>query len=188
MATHDETPPPPGQVILLSGPVGAGKTAVARELVPRLPGRVAAIEGDRFWPFIARSDRSRREDFHLVVRSMTAAAVPFARAGFTVLLDFSTPPQTLPVVRRILKELPLAYVALVPALDVCASRAAARAQGPIADYDERYAEFHALFDKVPDGHLAAEGTDAAATAELIAQDLVAGWYHVHDEPPPGARS
>ena len=181
MAQLDDAPPPPlGLVILLSGPVAAGKTTVARALVPRLPGRVAAIEGDRFWPFIVRSERSRREDFHLVVRAMTAAAVPFARAGFTVLLDFSTPPQYLPVVRKILKDLPLAYVALVPALDVCASRAAARAQGAVADYGPAQAEFHALFDKVPAGHLAAEGADAAATAELIAQDLATGWYHLRD--------
>jgi chloramphenicol 3-O-phosphotransferase len=180
MTELGEAAPPAGQVILLAGPVGAGKTAVARELLPRLTGRVASIEGDRFWSFIVRSGRSRREDFHLVARSAIAASIPFARAGFTVLVDFSTPPQYLSVARKILKDLPLAYVALVPSLATCASRAAARADDPIADYGDARAEFHALFDKVPEGHLAAEGADAATTAELIAQDLATGWYHVRD--------
>jgi adenylylsulfate kinase-like enzyme len=116
MTELSEAAPPAGQVILLAGPVGAGKTAVARELLPRLTGRVASIEGDRFWSFIVRSGRSRREDFHLVARSAIAASIPFARAGFTVLVDFSTPPQYLSVARKILKDLPLAYVALVPPL------------------------------------------------------------------------
>jgi chloramphenicol 3-O-phosphotransferase len=178
----DSAPPPPreGRLVLLSGPVAAGKTTVARALAPLLPGRVAAIEGARFWQFIAGSDRSRREDFHVVVRSMAGAAVPFAQAGFTVLLDFSMPPQYLPIARRIAKEVPIDYVAIVPPLEACAARAAARPDGAVADYDRRHADFHALFAAVPPTHVAAEGPDAAATAALIAQDLAAGWYRLGD--------
>jgi uridine kinase len=39
-------------VIFLSGPIGAGKTAVARELLHLLPAPLSYIEGDVFWSFI----------------------------------------------------------------------------------------------------------------------------------------
>ena len=37
-----------GTVIMLSGPVGAGKTTVARELIAIMPGPLSYIEGDAF--------------------------------------------------------------------------------------------------------------------------------------------
>jgi chloramphenicol 3-O-phosphotransferase len=40
--------------ILLSGPVGAGKTTVAKELIATSQGPTAHIEGDKFWAFTAR--------------------------------------------------------------------------------------------------------------------------------------
>ena len=80
-------------VIFLSGPIGAGKTAVAQELLPFLPEPLSYIEGDTFWSFIAKAgERGLRDNFSVLVRSMTAAAVPFARSGFQVLIDFSIPP------------------------------------------------------------------------------------------------
>ena len=86
-----------GKVIILSGPVGAGKTTVARELLKLLPGEVSYIEGDTFWSFIAKTEtRDRRANFRTIMRSMTAATIPFARSGFDVLLDFSVPPDFLP--------------------------------------------------------------------------------------------
>ncbi len=41
-------------VVMLSGPIGAGKTTVARELVDIWPGPLAYIEGDRFWSFLVK--------------------------------------------------------------------------------------------------------------------------------------
>jgi uridine kinase len=79
---------------MLSGPIGAGKTTVARELIPMLRGQISYIEGDTFWSFIAKTgNQDRREDFRVIMRAMTAAALPFARSGYDVLLDFSIPPQ-----------------------------------------------------------------------------------------------
>jgi uridine kinase len=67
-------------VIFLSGPIGAGKTAVAQELLPLLRGPLCCIEGDTFWSFIKNEgEREGRDSFPVLVRSMTAAAIPFAR-------------------------------------------------------------------------------------------------------------
>lgn len=80
-------------IIFLSGPIGAGKTAVAKALLPLLPAPLSYIEGDMFWSFINKGgERGLRDNFPVLVRSMTAAAVPFARSGFRVLIDFSIPP------------------------------------------------------------------------------------------------
>lgn len=94
-------------VIFLSGPIGAGKTAVAQKLLHFLPAPLSCIEGDIFWSFIRKEgERGLRDNFPVLVRSMTAAAVPLARSGFGVLIDFSIPPAYVDTARKILKELP----------------------------------------------------------------------------------
>jgi chloramphenicol 3-O-phosphotransferase len=124
-----------GAVIMLSGPIGAGKTTVARELLALLPEPISYIEGDTFWSFIAKGEKkNRRENFSIIMRAMTAAASPFARSGYDVLLDFSFPPEFLPTARKILKEVPIDFVALRPSLEVCEARASRRREGKIADY------------------------------------------------------
>jgi Mg-chelatase subunit ChlI len=163
---------------MLSGPVGAGKTRVARELIALLPGPLTCIEGDTFWPFIAKAEtRSAREIFPVLMRAMTAAALPFARSGFDVLLDFSIPPNFLDTARKILKEVPLDFVVLRPSVAVCEARAAGRAEGKIADYAP-YREFYALFDGAERYTISDDEADAAALAARIRERLSAGKFRV----------
>jgi len=167
-----------GRVIMLSGPVAAGKSTVARCLLPLLPGPLAYLEGDAFWSFIAKSEaRSRRENFPVIMRAMTAAAVPFARSGFDVLLDFSIPPEFLPTARKILKEIPLDFVVLLPAAVVCERRAAERAEGKIRDYAP-YRSFYALFEGADRYTISDDAADAAALAIRILDRLAAGQFRV----------
>lgn len=41
-------------VIFLSGPIGAGKTAAAQELLQLLPAPLSYIEGNTFWSFMRK--------------------------------------------------------------------------------------------------------------------------------------
>jgi adenylylsulfate kinase-like enzyme len=156
-----------GRVIMLSGPIGSGKTTVARLLLPLLPTPTSYIEGDMFWAYIANGGvRTKRENFHTIMRSMTAAALPFARSGFTVLLDFSTPPHFLRTVRAILRDIPFDYAVIRPSIQTCAYRAAGRSEGTIDDY-EPYRHFYSLF----------EGVQGAICDDLATPEEVA--HHVH---------
>ena len=135
-------------IIILSGPVGAGKSTVACELMTLLPGPVSYIEGDKFWDFIPKDSprKNRIKNFKIVMMAMTAAAMPLAMADYDVILDFSIPPWFLDTARRMLKvkKIPFDYVVVCPSETVCAQRAAARLKGKISDYTP-YHELYTCF-------------------------------------------
>ena len=134
-------------VIFLSGPIGAGKTTVAHELLRLLSAPLSYIEGDVFWSFIKQSgERGLRDNFPVLVRSMTAAAAPLARSEFQVVIDFSIPPAFIDTARKILKEIPFDFVLLRPSLDMCVKRASSRKIGAITD-QARIKNFYTLFEE-----------------------------------------
>jgi adenylylsulfate kinase-like enzyme len=165
-------------VIFLSGPIGAGKTAVAQELVQLLPAPLSYIEGDTFWSFINKGgERDIRDNFPVLVRSMTAAAIPFARSGFRVLIDFSIPPSYVETARKILKEVPFDFVLLRPSLQVCVERAASREIGAITEYD-RLKNFYSRFEDTNIQPICDDGADPASLARRIAEGLDQGRFRV----------
>jgi len=167
-------------ITLLSGPVGAGKSTVARELVALSPGPTAYIEGDTFWSFIARGAAIPiAKNFKMIMTSMTAAALPYALYGYEVILDFSIPPWFLDTARRIVegKQLPLNYVVLRPSEAVCAARAAGRTEGVIADYAP-YRDLYLSFDGAERHMIQDDTSDAAAVAQRIREGLDAGVFRV----------
>ena len=167
-----------GRVVVLSGPVAAGKTTVARLLLPLLAGQWAYLEGDKFWSFIAHAgSRSPRENFPVIMRSMTAAAIPFARSGFDVLLDFSIPPDFLPSARKILKEIPLEFVSLRPSVELCARRAAGRPEGKIDDYGP-YRSFYELFENTDTAVISDDEAPAETLAARIREGLAGGQFRI----------
>jgi hypothetical protein len=165
-------------VIFLTGPIGAGKTTVAQELLQLIPTPLSYIEGDTFWSFIRNGgDRTLRQNFSVLVSSMMAAAIPFARSGFQVLIDFSIPPAYLDTARKILKEIPFDFVLLRPSLPVCVHRAATREKGAITESD-RVKNFYTLFEGGPSEPICDDTAAPASLAQRIAEGLNQGRFRV----------
>lgn len=160
-------------LIILSGPIGAGKTTVAHELIKMLPRPTIYMEGDVFWQFIAKG--SPREDephhFKMTIIAMLAAAVQYGRYDYDVLVDFSIPPGFLEAALKMAtkRDLQLQYVVLRPPEDVCAARAVSRSEGVI----EHYEKYHALYISFDE---AQKYTIPDATSEpvVIAENVQAG--------------
>jgi len=167
-------------LVIISGPIGAGKTTVARELVASSPPPVAYIEGDKFWFFIAKGAGRRREkDFKMIMTAITAAALPYALYGYEVILDFSIPPWFLETAQRVVKakDLSLDYVVLRPSETVCATRAASRAEGTIADYTA-YRELYSSFDGAERYTIRDDTADPSSVAARIRDGLNAGAFRL----------
>jgi chloramphenicol 3-O-phosphotransferase len=165
-------------IIFLSGPIGAGKTSVAKALLPLLPAPLSYIEGDTFWSFIRKGgERGVGGNFPVLVRSMTAAALPFARSGFQVVIDFSIPPTYVAAARKILKEVPFDFVLLRPSFEVCAERAASRKEGAIHDY-VMMKNFYARFEEGTAEAICDDSANPESLARRIADGLSQGRFRV----------
>jgi len=162
-----------GRIILISGPPGAGKSTVAKELASSSAVPTVYIEGDTFWHFIVKNGtpnhpaKPRKAMSRIVIKSMMLAALPYARGGYEVIVDFSIGPWFLDLFQDYLKETPLEYVILCPSERVCARRAASRKDGAMPDYSQ-YHELHEAFSNLGDFEKYAIRDDVESPAELAA--------------------
>jgi hypothetical protein len=108
---------------------------------------------------------------------MMAAAIPFARSGFRVVIDFSMPPDYVETARKILKDVPFDFVLLRPSLKVCAARAASLEEGAIADY-VMLENFYTRFEEGTVEPICDDNADPASLARQIADGLNRGRFRV----------
>lgn len=169
-------------IVLLSGPVGAGKTTVARELIACSDSPTTYIEGDSFWTHVARApeNQTRHKRFKMIMTAMVGAALPYALYGNEAIVDFSIPPWFLETVDKVVrrKEITVEYIVLRPPQDICAVRAASRKEGRIACY-EGYGDLYDDFREVARRHLVInDHSDPKETAKLIREGLSEGTFRL----------
>jgi len=119
-----------GSLLVVTGPPGAGKTAVAQVLAGRFEPSVL-VEGDRFFGFLARGAISpwlpeSHAQNGVVTEAAALAAGRFASAGYTTVYDGVVGPWFLPTFAVITGLSCLDYVVLLPSVEQCVERVATR--------------------------------------------------------------
>ncbi len=133
----------PGDVVVITGIMAAGKSTVAQALAERLPQSVH-LRGDLFRRMIVNGqaevtpenwERAERQ-LHLRCRLATQAAVGYAEAGFTVCYQDVILGPDLQRVVDLLAAAPtrLHVVVLAPSPDVAAQRDIDRAKSGYGDW------------------------------------------------------
>jgi predicted ABC-type ATPase len=140
------------ELLVVTGPPGAGKSAVARVLADKFP-RSALVRGDDLFAFVAGGWvepwlPEAHEQNEVVLKAAAAAAGRFASGGYTVVYDGVVGPWFLPLFAAATGLDCLSYIVLLPSEQTCLERVAGRTGHGFTDADATR-RMHRQFAEAP---------------------------------------
>ena len=118
------------ELLIITGPPGAGKSTVARSVVERFDPS-ALVQGDVFFGFVARGYvdpwlPDSHEQNTVVTEATARATAAFAKGGLTTVFDRMVGPWFLPTFLEITDVPSVHYAVLLPSVETCVARVLGR--------------------------------------------------------------
>jgi chloramphenicol 3-O-phosphotransferase len=173
----------PGEILILTGPAGSGKTTTAEALVNSCDEPVVHLRSDQFWRFIKKGvippylPAAHRQN-ETVVTAMANSAEAFARGGYFVVLDGIIAPWFIDRFRRV--TVGLHYIVLRPSLEMTLVRAKGRggdALGATGPIQRLHREFTAL-GELERHAIDTTGHSPAETLRAVLDGVAAGRFRL----------
>jgi predicted kinase len=175
---------PAGEILILSGHPGSGKTTTAETLAHLPGGPKAHVHSDDYWGYIKTGliqpwlPEAHAQN-QMVMEIAAGVAGTYARRGYFVVLDGVIRPWTLPCFLKL--GLPVHYLVLRTSAQEAVSRCQMRGGDSLSDADivrSLHTEFSDL-GEYEDHVLDVGGLEPAGTVKAVLEAVTSGGYRLN---------